>query len=433
MFSNLGATAPTSTTPTTPPNPVVVRNALDLALDAWWRSGALPPLALVRDSLLLLEAGEEFDDAQRSLLLRSCIAGRRGILTALRYQTDPARTALILADALLQAEAPLTPESVNWLRSQETRSGEWYPALHEILQEEVGGPAVERTGRAQAALALLAGATWLAPAPAEELAPGFLAGEPAAATLLRSTWMKALLALVLVAAVAALVIWQQQRAQLQELVVIPAGVYPTAGAATASDAGALPAFAVDRTEVTIAAYRRCYEQGACPWPSSNASARRPNYLLDPTYGYYPVVHVDWDAANRYCAWAGKRLPTADEWEIAASFAPATQRRYRFPWGDPFLIQAANSAPAAVGDTQPVRTYQPIGDSPFGISDLAGNVAEWTATAAEGGYVIKGGSYQDDAAALEVATRRTLPPTAAEPWLGFRCAVAMATGGATGGN
>jgi formylglycine-generating enzyme required for sulfatase activity len=433
MFSKTSATAPTPTTPTTAPNPAVVRNALDLALDDWWRSGVLPPLALVRDSLLLLEAGEDLDDAQRSLLLRSCIAGRKGMLTALRYQTDPARTALILADALLQAEDPLTPEAVNWLRNQDTRSGEWYPALHEILQEEVGGPDVERAARAQAALALLAGATWLEAAQAEELAPGFLALEPTAAPLLRSTWMKALLALVLVAAVAALVIWQQQQARLQDLVVIPAGVYPSAGGTTAGEAEELPAFAVDRTEVTIAAYRRCYEQGACPWPTSNASARRPNYLLDPTFGQYPVVNVDWEAANRYCAWAGKRLPTADEWEIAASFAPATQRRYRFPWGDQFLIQAANSAPAAVGDTQAVRTYQPIGDSPFGISDLAGNVAEWTATAAEGGYVVKGGSYQDDAAALEVATRRTLPPATAEPWLGFRCAASMAPGGETGGN
>jgi hypothetical protein len=427
MFSNTGATAPTPTTPTSAPNPATVRNALEVALDDWWRSGMLPPLALVRDSLLLLEAGEELDDAQRSLLLRSCIAGRKGMLTALRYQTDPARTALILADTLLQAEAPLTPEEVNWLRNQDSRSGEWYPALYEVLQEEVGGPDVDRAGRAQAALARLAGATWLEPQ-AEELAPGSLAVEPTAAPLLRSTWMKALLALVLVAAVAAFVIWHQQQARLQDLVVIPAGVYPLAG-----DAGEFPAFAVDRTEVTIAAYRRCYEQGACPWPASNASARRPNYLLDPTFGQYPVVNVDWDAANRYCAWAGKRLPSAEEWEIAASFAPATQRRYRFPWGDQFVVQAANSAPAAVGDTQAVRTYQQIGDSPFGISDLAGNVAEWTATAAEGGYVIKGGSYQDDAAALEVATRRTLPPVTAEPWLGFRCAAGTAPGGETGGN
>jgi hypothetical protein len=80
------------TGPQAAPRIDAVRRNLDLALDGWWRSGALPAPALLRDGLLLLEAGNPLDEAQRSLLLRAALAHRRGVLTALRYQTDPERT-----------------------------------------------------------------------------------------------------------------------------------------------------------------------------------------------------------------------------------------------------------------------------------------------------------------------------------------------------
>jgi formylglycine-generating enzyme required for sulfatase activity len=96
------------------------------------------------------------------------------------------------------------------------------------------------------------------------------------------------------------------------------------------------------------------------------------------------------------------------------------------------VQLANSAEGEIGDTQQVGSYQAAGDSPFGASDMAGNVAEWTATnvgkdpaAAAGApdrFLVKGGSFLDKAESLAVAASTTLPATFAAPWLGFRCAV-----------
>ena len=59
--------------------------------------------------------------------------------------------------------------------------------------------------------------------------------------------------------------------------------------------------------------------------------------------------------------------------------PARGRQYTYPWGDQFQVQRANSQATGIGDTQMVGSYQPIGDSPWGASDMAGNVAEWTAS------------------------------------------------------
>ena len=115
----------------------VVRRALDDALDVWWRRGLLPPPALLHDGLLLLEAGHTLEEAQVSLLLRTAIFQRRGMLTALKYQTDPERTAVILADAMLAAPpAALTLDELDRLRREDNRSAAWLAALPGALVEE---------------------------------------------------------------------------------------------------------------------------------------------------------------------------------------------------------------------------------------------------------------------------------------------------------
>lgn len=76
--------------------------------------------------------------------------------------------------------------------------------------------------------------------------------------------------------------------------------------------------------------------------------------------------------------------------------------YRYPWGDEFAAQRANDAALGIGDTMQVGAFQPTGDSALGASDMAGNMAEWTATAlAQDGatlYLVKGGAFGNDGSA-----------------------------------
>ena len=107
--------------------------------------------------------------------------------------------------------------------------------------------------------------------------------------------------------------------------------------------------------------------------------------------------------------------------------------YRFPWGDEFSVQQANGAASGIGDTMQVGSFQPAGDSPLGASDMAGNVAEWTATATrqEGAaaHVVKGGSFLDGCTGLTTHGRRgPMPSRTAANWIGIRCALGIAREG-----
>jgi formylglycine-generating enzyme required for sulfatase activity len=90
---------------------------------------------------------------------------------------------------------------------------------------------------------------------------------------------------------------------------------------------------------------------------------------------HPVTGVTFADALAYCAWAGARLPTGDEWEAAAR---GPEGRI-WPWGDVFDPERCNCAEAAWGWTVPV-TAHPGGASPCGAEQLAGNVWEWVADA-----------------------------------------------------
>ncbi|GLF92807.1 ergothioneine biosynthesis protein EgtB [Streptomyces yaizuensis] len=92
----------------------------------------------------------------------------------------------------------------------------------------------------------------------------------------------------------------------------------------------------------------------------------------------PVLHVSWYEADAYARWAGRRLPTEQEWEKAARFDPASGRSRRYPWGD------ADPTPdhANLGQRHlrpaPAGSY-PAGASPLGVRQLIGDVWEWTAS------------------------------------------------------
>jgi sulfatase modifying factor 1 len=99
---------------------------------------------------------------------------------------------------------------------------------------------------------------------------------------------------------------------------------------------------------------------------------------------HPVVHVTWTDAQAYCTWAGVRLPTEAEWEMAARGGLVQQR---FVWGNEFApdgqtmcnifegsFPVENTAEDGYIGTSPVDAFPPNG---FGLHDMAGNVWEWT--------------------------------------------------------
>jgi iron(II)-dependent oxidoreductase len=97
-----------------------------------------------------------------------------------------------------------------------------------------------------------------------------------------------------------------------------------------------------------------------------------------------LIHVNWHEANAYCTWAGRRLPSEPEWEMAASCEPSedgkgiSTRKRIYPWGDaPPTLEKANLDWGASG-TIDVRSL-PQGDSAFGCRQMIGNVWELTSS------------------------------------------------------
>ena len=89
---------------------------------------------------------------------------------------------------------------------------------------------------------------------------------------------------------------------------------------------------LDATEVTTAQYARCVDAGGCSKDELTLSDWGPSKFCNwgkPGREQHPINCVDWSQASSFCAWAGKHLPTDEEWDAAAG---AREGR-RFVWGD----------------------------------------------------------------------------------------------------
>lgn len=237
----------------------------------------------------------------------------------------------------------------------------------------------------------------------------------------------------------------------------------------------LKTYAIDRTEVTNAQYRRfvqhvketadhrrCHPEEPKNKDHSARYDREFNPLLaDPAYAKTapfnaktfagddnPVVGVDWWDAYAYAAWAGKRLPTEAEWE----FACRGKAGNRWPWGNEWAWGKANIGGEKKGQDISARGKEkdgfiypaPVasfvdGRSPFGCDDLAGNAAEWVfdryqpdayATSpvvdppgpTKGALrVVRGGSSQSAPSQVRCTSRASHEPAFRTFTLGFRCA------------
>ena len=227
----------------------------------------------------------------------------------------------------------------------------------------------------------------------------------------------------------------------------------------------LAPFLIDATPVTNDAYRRFVNEGGYEerahwsdtgWQWRTESAiRAPKHwerdaegcwttrtmdrieLLDPLR---PVCHVCFHEAEAYARSMGKRLPTEQEWEAAATWNPARQRQQSFPWGDDALTpELANVNQLSFGTAQ-VNAY-PRNVSPIGCYGMIGDVWEWTSSDFRGyaGFDafpyreysevffgdeykgLRGGSWATSADVARATFRNWDYPIRRQIFAGFRCA------------
>jgi formylglycine-generating enzyme required for sulfatase activity len=263
--------------------------------------------------------------------------------------------------------------------------------------------------------------------------------------------------------------------QLQYTYNTPAGVPLTSAVARE-----VPAFALDRFEVTVGRFLRFadgYPYGRRPKHGDGAYPRladsgwnetwddNPSFLpfgkdgldamvrrgqqLDMLDEQLPVRGVNWFVAFAFCVWDGGRLPTEAEWAYAASGGDQ-QRPY--PWVSPGIDATLDETRASYDakDTGPLPVgSKPRGEGAFGHQDLAGNVEEWVLDAytarpeappcrgsddsdTTGGpgctvltgntqRVLRGGSYYEGMDEIKNSSRVAKYPHEPDSRVGFRCA------------
>ena len=200
----------------------------------------------------------------------------------------------------------------------------------------------------------------------------------------------------------------------------------------------LDAYSIDRFEVTVSRYAEFMRS------TGRQAPEHWDQMKTGKHSDFPVVGVDWQDAEAYCRWAGKRLPTEAEWEKAAR---GTDGR-TYPWGNeqptPRLANFGKEFTMEVFTNvydkvlAPVGSYE-AGKSPYGLHHMAGNAWEWTAdwyeehfyeespqrnpTGLSSGQdrVLRGGYWALGPELVRSAYRYRSTPTNRSGTTGFRCA------------
>jgi formylglycine-generating enzyme required for sulfatase activity len=149
----------------------------------------------------------------------------------------------------------------------------------------------------------------------------------------------------------------------------------------------------------------------------------------------PVVHIGYRDAFAFCSWANKRLPTEEEWEMAAR---AGVNNTRYPWGNHFAVKKSNlwqgTFPGKNLATDGFEGLSPVDIFPmqnsYGLFDMLGNVWEWTSTIYtvplkprdrnKPRFTLKGGSFIDTEVSVSNAARMGRLPEYTAENVGLRC-------------
>lgn len=217
---------------------------------------------------------------------------------------------------------------------------------------------------------------------------------------------------------------------------------------------------IDQTEVTFEMYDICVQSGSCEAENASELVRiLKSESIASTFSY-PVVQVNWSMAETYCQWTGGDLPTEAQWEYAAGSRPEDTAG-AFLWEgieieDEALCSYAHFNNCPIDNQRGIKPapvfvgQKTLGTTEQGVSDMAGNVYEWTrgiyefvfvpptsngpepepesnlsvgiAGASPTQRVLKGGSFVDESEWLTVHFRNRLSEASRRDTIGFRCVV-----------
>lgn len=208
----------------------------------------------------------------------------------------------------------------------------------------------------------------------------------------------------------------------QGMVYVPAGEFIYGDPETSAEQKIfLEGYFIDRTEVTGVEYEKFVaETGASP-PASWGT----NTTCPPALRAWPAYNVSWFDAMEFARWAGKRLPTQQEWEKAARGVDGRA----YPWGNQFLPDGCNWRSAR---RESMRTaLWPKGASVYGCLDIVGNVWEWTSDR-DSTYaterIMRGGASYCEPRDLKAYLPQQAPPAGSSygalNLTGFRCAKSL---------